>query len=95
MKIMMVRDRNVLNTNWLVYLANLFASCNHNVIIACDTYSKLGKTGVGYDLDKRIRVINLNGKTKNPLINIYRFLRGKLFVPYFRFNKFDIHNAAI
>ena len=87
MKIMMVRDRNVLNTNWLVYLANLFASNNHDVIIACDTYSKLGKTGVGYDLDTRVRVINLNAKTKNRMINAYRFLREKVFVPYFRFNK--------
>ena len=87
MKIMMVRDRNVLNTSWVVFLANLFASRGHDVIITCDTYSKLGKTGVGYTLDESVRVENLNGKTKNPLINLYRFLRGKLGVPYFRFNK--------
>ena len=87
MKIMMVRDRNVLNINWVVYLANLFASRGHEVVIACDTYAKLGKTGVGYDLDKRIRIENLNKKTKCPLTNIYRRLREKLFVPYFRFNK--------
>lgn len=87
MKIMMVRDRNVLNTNWLVYLANLFASRGHEIVIACDTYAKLGKLGDEYTLDETIRVVNLNGKTKNPLINIYRFLRGKVFVPYFRFNK--------
>ena len=87
MKIMMVRDRNVLNTNWLVYLANLFASRGHEVVIACDTYAKLGKLGDEYTLDETIRVVNLNGKTKNPLINIYRFLRGKVFVPYIRFNK--------
>ena len=87
MKIMMVRDRNVLNTNWLVYLANLFAQKGYEVVIACDTYSKLGKTGIGFDLNNKVKVVNLNGKTKNPLINAYRFLRGKLFVPYFRFNK--------
>ena len=87
MKVMMVRDRNVLNTNWVVYLANLFAQKGYEVVIACDTYSKLGKNGVGYDLDKRVRVENLNGKTDNPLTNIYRFLRGKIGVPYFRFNK--------
>ncbi|MBE6468351.1 MAG: glycosyltransferase family 4 protein [Alphaproteobacteria bacterium] len=87
MKVMMVRDRNVLNTNWLVYLANLFVSKGYDVVIACDTYSKLGKTGIGFDLNNKVKVVNLNGKTKNPLINAYRFLRGKLFVPYFRFNK--------
>ncbi len=87
MKIMMVRDRNVLNTNWLVYLANLFAQKGYEVVIACDTYSKLGKTGIGFDLNNKVKVVNLNGKTKNPFINAYRFLRGKLGVPYFRFNK--------
>lgn len=87
MKIMMVRDRNVLNTNWVVYLANLFASRGHEVVIACDTYAKLGKLGDEYTLDETIRVVNLNSKTKNPLINLYRLLRGKLLVPYLRFNK--------
>lgn len=84
---MMVRDRNVLNTNWVVYLANLFASRGHEVVIACDTYAKLGKLGDEYTLDETIRVVNLNSKTKNPLINLYRLLRGKLLVPYLRFNK--------
>ena len=68
MKIMMVRDRNVLNTNWVVYLANLFAQKGYEVVIACDTYNKIGKTGVGYDLDNRVKVVNLNAKTKNPII---------------------------
>ena len=87
MKIMMVRDRNVLNTNWVVYLANLFVSRGHDVIIACDTFSKLGKTGVGYDLDERVRIENLNKKTKNPLVNMYRILREILSFPYLRFKK--------
>ena len=87
MKIMMVRDRNVLNTNWVVYLANLFVEKGYDVVIACDTYSKIGKSGVGYDLDSKVRVVNLNAKTKNPIVNAYRFLRGKLGVPYFRFNR--------
>ena len=84
---MMVRDRNVLNTNWVVYLANLFVQRGHEVVIACDTYSKIGKTGVGYDLDARVRVVNLNEKTTNPICNIYRLIRGKLFPAWFRFSK--------
>ena len=87
MKLMMVRDRNVLNTNWVVYLANLFVERGHEVIIACDTYSKLGKTGVGYDLNSKVRVVNLNGKTNCPITNLYRIIRGKILPSYFRFNK--------
>ncbi len=87
MKIMMVRDRNVLNTNWVVYLANLFISRGHEVVIACDTYSKLGKTGVGYDIDPKVRICNLSAKTNNKLKNIFIAVRNKIIPPYFRFNK--------
>ena len=86
MKLMLVRDRNVLNTNWVVYLANLFVGRGHDVVIACDTYSKLGKTTKGYELDKRVRIANLNAKTSNPLVNIWRKFRGKFLFPYARFN---------
>ena len=87
MKIMMVRDRNVLNTNWVVYLANLFISRGHEVVIACDTYSKLGKTGVGYDIDPKVRICNLSAKTNNKIKNIFIAVRNKIIPPYFRFNK--------
>ena len=87
MKIMMVRDRNVLNTNWVVYLANLFISHGHEVVIACDTYSKLGKTGVGYDIDPKVRICNLSAKTNNKIKNIFIAVRNKIIPPYFRFNK--------
>ena len=50
MKIMLVRDRNVLNTNWLVYYANLLAERGHEVVIACDTYSKLGNLAPSFSL---------------------------------------------
>ena len=83
----MVRDRNVLNTNWVVYLANLFISRGHEVIIACDTYSKLGKTAVGYDIDPNVKVYNLSAKTKNKFKNIFIAVRNKIIPPYFRFNK--------
>ncbi len=87
MKLMLVRDRNVLNTNWLIYLANLFVTDGYEVVIACDTYSKLGKNGVGYELDKRVRVVNLSGKTDNVLVNVYHCLRVKLVPAWFRFNR--------
>ena len=87
MKLMLVRDRNVLNTNWLVYLANLFAADGYEVVIACDTYSKLGKYGVGYKLDDKVRVCNLSGKTDNVLVNAYHRMRAKLVPAWFRFNQ--------
>ncbi|MBQ2886371.1 MAG: hypothetical protein IJE43_21835, partial [Alphaproteobacteria bacterium] len=72
MKIMLVRDRNVLNTNWLIYFANLLADSGHEVVIACDTYSKLGELAPSYKLGDGVRVANLNGKTDNALVNAYR-----------------------
>ena len=86
MKVMLVRDRNVLNTNWLIYFANLLADSGHEVVIACDTYSKLGELSNGFKVNDGVRVVNLNGKTDNTLVNVYRKVRGKLGVPYFRFN---------
>ena len=87
MKIMMIRDRNVLNINWVVYLANLLAMRGHEVIIGCDTYSKLGKTGTGYDLDPRVKICNLSAKTNSKLKNIFIAMRNKVIPPYFRFKK--------
>lgn len=87
MKIMLVRDRNVLNTNWLIYFANLLAQSGHQVIIACDTYSKMGELASGYSLEKDVSVINLNQKTTSKIKNIYRKIRGKIIPPYFRFKK--------
>ncbi|MBR5599105.1 MAG: glycosyltransferase [Alphaproteobacteria bacterium] len=87
MKIMLARDRNVLNTNWLIYFANLLAERGHDVIIACDTYSKLGNMAPKYSLHKKVRVCNLSGKDENKLINLYHKVRAKLIPPYFRFNK--------
>ena len=87
MKIMLVRDRNVLNTNWLIYFANLLADSGHEVVIACDTYSKLGELAPSYKLGDGVRVANLNGKTDNALVNAYRKVRGKIGVPYFRFKR--------
>lgn len=87
MKIMLVRDRNVLNTNWLIYFANLLAQSGHTVTIACDTYSKIGELAPGYSLENGVNVINLNQKTNSKIKNIYRKICGKLIPPYFRFKQ--------
>ncbi len=87
MKLMLVRDRNVLNTNWLVYLANLLSQQGHNVTIACDTYAKVGTPAPGNSLDPRVKIANLNAKTASPLNNLYRKVRGKLLPSWFRFDK--------
>lgn len=87
MKILLVRDRNVLNTNWLVFYANLLAERGHNVVIACDTYGKLGVLAEGNKLNDHIKLVNLNAKTTSWVKNIYRKIRGKLFPRCFRFKK--------
>lgn len=87
MKILLVRDRNVLNTNWLVFYANLLAERGHDVVIACDTYGKLGVLAEGNKLDDHIKLVNLNAKTTSWVKNIYRKIRGKLFPRCFRFKK--------
>ncbi len=84
MKIMLVRDRNVLNTNWLVYFVNLLAEKGHEIVLACDTYSKLGSGNI---LSDKVKLVNLSGKTENPLINLYHKLRCKLIPAYWRFNQ--------
>lgn len=87
MKIMLVRDRNVLNTNWLAYLANLFAERGHEVVIACNTYSKLGVSAPGYELDNCVRIANVNGKTPSKLKNMWRRFRCKALPAWHLFNQ--------
>ena len=72
MKIMLVRDRNVLNNNWLAYFANLLHERGHEVVIACDTYGKLGVSAPGHELEPGVRLANVNGKTSSPLQNFWR-----------------------
>ena len=87
MKIMLVRDRNVLNTNWLAYLANLLHKRGHEVVIACDTYTKLGVSAPGYELEEGVRVANVNGKTASPLCNLWHKVRCKLLPSWGLFNR--------
>ena len=88
MKIMLARDRNVLNTNWLVYYANLLAERGHEVVIACDTYSKLGNLAPSFSLHQNVRVANLSGKVENnKIVDFYHRVRAKAIPAYFRFNE--------
>lgn len=83
---MLVRDRNVLNNNWLAYLANLFYERGHEVVIACDTYKKLGVSAPGYELNPKVRIANVNGKTSSVLVNLWHKLRSP-FPSWFLFDK--------
>ncbi|MBO4519636.1 MAG: glycosyltransferase [Alphaproteobacteria bacterium] len=82
MKVMIVKDRNVLNTKFLAQFVNSLHRIGFEVTVVCDSYKKQGS---GVTLDEGVKFINLNGKTKNPFFNLYRFLRGKLFRPVKRF----------
>ena len=86
MKIMLVRDRNVLNNNWLAYLANLFYERGHEVVIACDTYNKLGVSAPEYKLNPAVKIANVNGKTSSALINIVHKVRS-IFPSWYLFDK--------
>ena len=71
MKILLVRDRNVLNTNWLVFYANLLSSSGYEVVIGCDTYNKLGKLATGSSLSSNVKLVNLNAPSNSFLYNIF------------------------
>ena len=86
MKIMLVRDRNILNNNWLSYLANLFYERGHEVVIACDTYKKLGVSAPGYELNPAVKIANVNGKTSSVWVNLLHKLRSP-FPSWFLFDK--------
>lgn len=84
MKVMVVKDRNVLNTKFLAQFVNSLHRIGFDVTVVCDSYKKQGS---GVTLDDGVQFINLNAKTNNPFFNLYRFLRGKLFRPTTRFKK--------
>ena len=85
MKIMVVKDRNVLNTKFLAQFVSSLSSKGHEVLVVCDTYRKQGS---GVTLPEGVRFVNLNGKTKNPLVNFWRRAREILGTPVFRFSRF-------
>lgn len=75
MKIMVVKDRNVLNTKFVAQFANDLAKHGHDVHVVCDSYRKPGH---GVVLDPQVRFTNLSGKTRNPAANLFRWLRSEL-----------------
>ena len=85
MKIMVVKDRNVLNTKFLAQFTNSLAEEGHDVHIVCDTFRKQGS---GVTLNPKVKFTNLNPKTKNPLVNFFHWFREIFFIPCFRYKKF-------
>ncbi|MBR1648117.1 MAG: glycosyltransferase [Alphaproteobacteria bacterium] len=86
MKIMFIRNRNVLNTKWLVQYINALqqARPDYEIEVVCDTYKKVGSE---LTFDEKVRLINLDGKTDNPLINIFHRIRCKITPGWFRHKK--------
>lgn len=84
MKVLLVKDRNVLNTKFLTQFANNLAAIGHDVHVVCDSYNK---PGAGEQLDPQVRFTNLSAKTTNPLCNLYRRLRRHITIPSFRFGR--------
>ncbi len=85
MKIMVVKDRNVLNTKFVAQFANDLAGFGHDVHVVCDSYRKPGH---GVTLDPAVRFTNLSGKTRNPVANLHRWLRSELFSAARRYHLF-------
>ncbi|QHI68082.1 glycosyltransferase [Tichowtungia aerotolerans] len=84
MKVMVVKDRNVLNTKFLAQFVNSLSSIGHEVHVVCDSYRKPGQ---GVVLDENVTFTNLSARTDNALKNFYIQLRKHLTIPSFRFQK--------
>ena len=86
MKLMFIRNRNVLNTKWLVQYINALqeARPDYEITVVCDTYKKVGNE---LTFNPKIRLINLSGKTDNPLTNLYHKVRCKITPAWFRYKK--------
>lgn len=84
MKIMVVKDRNVLNTKFVAQFVNDLAKYGHDVHVVCDSYRKPGR---GVTLDPNVRFTNLSGKTRNPIADLHHWLRSELFPANFRYRR--------
>lgn len=86
MKVMFIRNRNVLNTKWLVQYINALQETrpDYEISVVCDTYKKVGNE---LTFNPKVKLINLSGKTNNPLINLYHKFRCKLIPAFFRYKK--------
>lgn len=80
---MFIRNRNLLNTKWIVQYINALQNSrpNDEIVVVSDTYKKLGNE---LQFDKGIRLINLSGKSDSPLLNLYHKMRCKLTPGWFR-----------
>lgn len=85
MKIMVVKDRNVLNTKFVAQFVNDLAGFGHEVLLVCDSYRKAGE---GVILDPRVQFINLSGKTANPMTNLVRWIRSEVIAPVRRYHRY-------
>ena len=74
MKIMLLKDRNVLNTRFVVQFANNLAETN-DVHVVCDSYRKPGKM---FSFSKNVKYTNIGSKTNNYFLNIIRLIRTEL-----------------
>ncbi len=86
MKLMFIRNRNVLNTKWLVQYINALQESrpDYDITVVCDTYKKVGNE---LTFNPKVKLINLSGKTTNPLINLYHRTRCKTTPACFRYKK--------
>jgi glycosyltransferase involved in cell wall biosynthesis len=75
MKILVLKDRNVLNTKFVAQFVHDLAELGHNVHLVCDSFRKAGS---GVDLDPRVKFTNLSGKTGNLIQNLYRYCRSEI-----------------
>ena len=86
MKLMFIRSRNVLNTKWLVQYINALQETrpDYDITVVCDTYKKVGNE---LTFNPKVKLINLSGKTDNPLTNLYHRIRCKITPACFRYKK--------
>lgn len=83
---MFIRNRNLLNTKWIVQYINALHKSrpDYEITVVSDTYKKLGNE---LSFDEGIRLINLSGKGSSGLRNLYHRIRCKLIPGWFRHKK--------
>ena len=84
MKILVVKDRNAVGAQFVNNLLNILADCGHEVALVCSSYSKAGTGTLQRD---GIRVLNLLGKTRNPLVNFWLRILDQFGWVYFRYRR--------
>lgn len=85
MKIMVVKDRNVLNTKFLKQFTDCLTQQGFDVDVVCDSCTKQGN---GVILNDKVHFYNLNALTKNPIGNLFRRLAEACNTGWLRYQKF-------